>query len=60
MDEGKKKYRISIHGCDDSTIFSMELSDIEKELIDKLSQFSHDESSYGCMPILDIAEESHA
>ena len=52
----KKKYRIGVHGCDDSTIFEMELTDREAELIGTVCKKCTQTSEYGCMPTMDIEE----
>jgi hypothetical protein len=52
----KKTYRISIDGCDDSTIFKMDLTDEEADLLYRISVLSERESKSQCMPILDIEE----
>lgn len=52
------KYIISLSGCDDSTIFYYELTDFEYDLIKKISEKSKEESTYQCMPILEIEKVS--
>ncbi len=50
------KYYISLDGCDDSTGFEIELTDEEYELVDKISDMSHENSRYGCMPTMDVSK----
>jgi hypothetical protein len=50
----KKNYKIGVHGCDDSTIFEMELTDKEAELIDEVCKKCTQMSEYDCMPTMDI------
>lgn len=50
----KKEYSISIDGCDDSTEVKMELDDAGFTVIYELSQKSHKNSTYGCMPVITI------
>ena len=51
----KKLYEISLHGCDDSTVFTIELvnEEVEVELIKRLSKLSQETSTYCCMPIME-------
>lgn len=51
-------YKISIHGCDDSTCFVMHLTDEEVKVIERLSALSKTTSTYGCMPTLEIEKEA--
>ena len=55
----KKRYVINLYGCDDTTSWTMELTDEEAKLITALSNKSIDASSYPCMPTLDIYEEAN-
>jgi hypothetical protein len=50
----KTKYEIRLEGCDDSTIFIMELDENEKILVEEISRLSKKASTYGCMPVLHI------
>jgi len=52
----KKKYIITLEGCDDSTVFTMELDDKEKELVEEIMHLSKEASTYQCMPVLCIGE----
>ncbi|MBO8161372.1 MAG: hypothetical protein H0Z24_07010 [Thermosipho sp. (in: Bacteria)] len=48
------KYKISLHGCDDSTTFEMELTEEEYKLLKKVADKSQEVSTYVCMPIMEI------
>lgn len=48
------KYIIALHGCNDSTIFEMELTEEEYKLVKKIADKSEEVSTYGCMPIMEI------
>ena len=50
------KYKISIDGCDDSTIFDIELTPMQAKLIEKISKLSYDTSTYGCQPTLELTQ----
>ena len=52
----KKKYRISVHGCDDSTIIEKELTEDELKTIRSVAAEVTETSEYGCMPIMIIEE----
>ena len=52
----KKKFIITIEGCDDETVFTMELDDKEKELVEEIMRLSKETSTYNCMPRLYIGE----
>jgi len=54
MQSELKLYRIALHGCDDSTIFEMELTDEEFALAERIAAKSEETSSYGCMPTMVI------
>ena len=51
-------YEITLKGCDDETIFTIELTDQEKNLIDRISELSILTSSYGCMPKMYVKQAS--
>lgn len=50
----RDKYKISIDGCDDSTIFEIELSRAEFHAIERLAQLAEATSEYGCEPTIEI------
>ena len=52
----KKKYRISVHGCDDSTIIEKELTKDELKIIKSVATEVTETSDYGCMPVMYIEE----
>jgi hypothetical protein len=52
----KKLYRISIDGCDDNTVFEMNLSKEEYNLLIQLSKLSKEYSAYRCQPTISIEE----
>lgn len=53
------KTTIGIHGCDDSTCFTMDLSDSEMEFMKRLSILSKETSTYGCMPTVEVYTPDH-
>ena len=52
----KKDYVVCLKGCDDSTEFSIELTDAEFALLDKVADLSKETSYHDCMPTLQIRE----
>lgn len=52
----KKKYRILVHGCDDSTIIEKELTEDELKLIRSVAKKVTETSEYKCMPIMEVEE----
>lgn len=52
----KKKYRISVHGCDDSTVIEKELTQQEFKIIKEVAQEVTKVSHYICMPTMVIEE----
>ena len=52
----KKKYRISVHGCDDSTIIEKELTEDELKTIQSVAAEVTETSEYGCMPTMEVKE----
>lgn len=51
-----KKYRIALHGCDDSTYIEWDLKPEEYELLKCLEASFKKESAYQCQPIMEIEE----
>ena len=49
-----KKYTISVHGCDDSTIIFEELTKEELEFLKHIQTKVNETSTYGCMPTMEI------
>jgi len=52
--EKYKKYKIGLHGCDDTTYIEIELTHEEKNFVDRLVKLSEENSTYSCMPTMDI------
>lgn len=52
----KNVYKIYIHGCDDTTKFSMELTREEFALVQRIAALSAENSDYGCQPTLTVEE----
>lgn len=52
----KKKYIISVIGCDDETIIEKDLTMSEFELIQSVAKEITEKSEYICMPIMEIKE----
>jgi hypothetical protein len=52
----KKKYRISVHGCDDSTIIEKELTEDELKVIQSVASEVTETSEYKCMPTMIVEE----
>lgn len=53
MDD-KKTYEINIEGCDDHTLFQVELTQEEFEIIKKICIKSGEVSGYNCQPTMYI------
>lgn len=49
------KYAIIIAGCDDCTAFSMELTEQEFEVVNRLAEIANKASQYECMPTMEVA-----
>ena len=52
-----KKYKISVDGCDDSSIFTMELTEDEAKLLKRVSDKCNETSTFHCMPTMEIKEQ---
>ena len=50
------RYEITLLGCDDWTVFQMNLSQEEFKLVKKIEEISKETSTYICMPTLEIVE----
>lgn len=50
------QYRISVHGCDDSTTVRMDLDEEELRLLTTLEALINATRNYGCMPSMQIQE----
>ena len=51
-------YEITLKGCDDETTFTIELTDQEKNLIDRISELSLLTSQSECMPKMYVNKAS--
>jgi hypothetical protein len=49
--------KIKVDGCDDGTTVWLDLTDDEYEVIKRLAAATQEESSYGCQPIVVLADE---
>lgn len=48
--QNKEVYEITLNGCDDDTVFTMELTEQEYRLLVRVSEVANETSTYGCMP----------
>ena len=55
----KKLYIIRLRGCDDETIFKMELDEKELQLVQEICKKSQETSTYGCMPEMFVYDENN-
>ena len=46
----KKTYIITLEGCDDDTVFEMDLTEEEKILLQNVAAKANETSAYDCMP----------
>lgn len=51
-----KRYKITLEGCDDSTVFEMSLTDKEYELLNRVSEKANKTSTYNCEPKMFVEE----
>ena len=51
-----KRYKVSVDGCDDSTIVEMELNELELDFLKRFSKLVNETSTYGCMPTIELEE----
>ena len=54
--EYKKTYVITLEGCDDETVFKMDLTEREAILLEKVAAKANETSTYGCMPRMYVEE----
>ena len=54
MENKTARYQITLYGCDDSTPFEMDLTDVEYELLQRASDLSVSTSNYACMPTMKV------
>ena len=52
-----KEVKIAIYGCDDTTRFSMKVTDEEYGALQTLSKMSIDTSEIGCQPIVILDDD---
>jgi len=50
----KRNCKIKVKGCDASSIFTMELTKVEFELLKRVAQECNKASEYACMPTMKI------
>lgn len=50
------RIQVTISGCDDQTLFEVELTDTEYKGIRGLAALSRRNSEYGCQPIIVLRE----
>ena len=53
----KQLINIALIGCDDSTIFDMEMTEEEYNFLQKVAEKSREVSSYSCMPIMEVSKD---
>ena len=53
---GMKRYKVSVDGCDDSTVVEMKLNELELDFLKRFSKLVNETSTYGCMPTIDLEE----
>ena len=46
----KKTYIITLEGCDDDTVFEMDLTEEEAILLENVAAKANETSTYDCMP----------
>ena len=51
-----KRYKVSVDGCDDSTVVEMELSELELDFLKRFVKLVNETSTYGCMPTIYLEE----
>lgn len=52
----KQEHEVWLNGCDDDTIFTMEMTNNEYEFLKRVSELANETSTYGCMPRLYLDE----
>jgi acid stress-induced BolA-like protein IbaG/YrbA len=56
----KKGYTVYVSGCDDSTVFTIALTDEEAAGMKRVVQKCNETSTYGCMPTMSIELEDES
>ena len=46
--------KVSVYGCDDSTIVTMEMSNDEYDFLQRLADLVNETSRYSCMPTMEL------
>lgn len=52
----KQEHEVWLNGCDDDTIFTMEMTNSEYEFLKRVSELANETSTYHCMPRLYLDE----
>ena len=52
-----KKYLVNNIGCDDETLFEIELTNEELQIITKFIELNNKNSTGGCQPIIELYDE---
>lgn len=52
----KQEHEVWLNGCDDDTIFTMEMTNNEYEFLKRVSELANETSTYRCMPRLYLDE----
>lgn len=52
----KQEHEVWLNGCDDDTIFTMEMTNNEYEFLKRVSELANETSTYHCMPRLFLDE----
>lgn len=52
----KQEHEVWLNGCDDDTIFTMEMTNSEYEFLKRVSELANETSGYYCMPRLYLDE----
>ena len=55
----KKTYIITLEGCDDETVFEMDLTEEEKILLQNVAAKANETSTYGCMPRMYVQDKDN-
>ena len=53
----KKACIITLEGCDDETVFEMDLTEEEKILLQNVAEKANETSTYGCMPRMYVRDK---
>lgn len=56
-ERSKSLITIKLNGCDDTTIFTMDVDEKELLLLQRVSKLSEETSAYNCMPTMKIEEK---